>query len=801
MILSLAHFTHIFYFLVSAPSEKLKKRRMPSRSHSCDFLPRLSEEKCPELRIKSFCSRAAASAASALASAYAAIRSTEAVSAPTLSTQTFPSVDEKADPRAFSATRGSATKSSERATPLTWSTRPAPASREFSLATSTVCGDDDSDDDDDDDDDPTGAILRKIQTFDSLNNTIVSVRVTNVSEQPSLSQIKDQVRRRQEDLDASIAELSKFLDEPTYLPVESSSRAQKSSAAPRVTTDAQAAALRDLYASTAIPSVATDTSSGTTRKFISEESRTPNSYQFTTLFAQQVLIRHGYPGVLDSVDALHAFNRIMNTGSLEAESPSLMTANSTIAASSSILAGKPGPVHVPALATVAINASSDMTSPGRPASQSPIGRNLAPPSPPLEETVIGDEIDEGFTSILDIGSQFEGSVEPSIACSAVGDAVTATADDGILARFRAIKGIDSLFPGLHGSESSTGLSDNTAEVPGITHAIADSSNPMSIAALTCQEPTPSSSSSSAQGRQDYYSGIAGIDTFLTAAAAAGSNNGYDSSRSAYSLGSGRLSSYTYNRRRAISVTNSRSSQEDDEEENSDSASSIYAATTASTGSSATFSIVQAPPLIPPPVNFNTHPARQQLTHTSLTPPAQLATFPSLSPAVISPSTSTQHSSSTSPYSPASSAATSGGGPIRARPRKQQCPECLGWYSNLAAHRAIHMEYSSRPHTCKICGRGFSRPNDLLRHQKAHQGDSPFACPFYSADPRCHSTGGFSRCDTYKNHLKSMHFDYPVGTKKKERNGAGGKCKGCLREFENADEWVTNHVEAGECPGL
>ncbi|ODQ65441.1 hypothetical protein NADFUDRAFT_8495, partial [Nadsonia fulvescens var. elongata DSM 6958] len=145
-------------------------------------------------------------------------------------------------------------------------------------------------------------------------------------------------------------------------------------------------------------------------------------------------------------------------------------------------------------------------------------------------------------------------------------------------------------------------------------------------------------------------------------------------------------------------------------------------------------------------------------------------------------------------------------------KKRQCSVCQGWFSNLATHKSIHLSDKSRPHTCKVCGRGFARPNDLFRHQKSHRGDAPFNCPFYkpaqivtSTDnttimnsPSCHQTGGFSRCDTFKNHLKAMHFAYPLGVKKKDRNGAKGKCKHCGMNFESVEDWVTNHVETGEC---
>lgn len=69
------------------------------------------------------------------------------------------------------------------------------------------------------------------------------------------------------------------------------------------------------------------------------------------------------------------------------------------------------------------------------------------------------------------------------------------------------------------------------------------------------------------------------------------------------------------------------------------------------------------------------------------------------------------------------------------------------------------------------------------------------------EPACHQTGGFSRCDTYKNHLKAMHFEYPPGTKKRDRSGMHGKCRGCGETFDNADEWIVQHIETGACSGI
>lgn len=146
-------------------------------------------------------------------------------------------------------------------------------------------------------------------------------------------------------------------------------------------------------------------------------------------------------------------------------------------------------------------------------------------------------------------------------------------------------------------------------------------------------------------------------------------------------------------------------------------------------------------------------------------------------------------------------------------KKKQCPTCQGWFSNLATHRSIHLADNSRPHTCDVCGRGFARPNDLFRHQKSHRGDAPFRCPLFARppegaaaqgaalEPACHQNGGFSRCDTYKNHLKAMHFEYPAGTKKRERAGMGGRCKGCGQAFSSTDEWIAEHIEPERCEGI
>lgn len=140
-------------------------------------------------------------------------------------------------------------------------------------------------------------------------------------------------------------------------------------------------------------------------------------------------------------------------------------------------------------------------------------------------------------------------------------------------------------------------------------------------------------------------------------------------------------------------------------------------------------------------------------------------------------------------------------------KKRQCPECKLFFSNLATHKSTHLKPTSRPHVCEYCSRGFARPNDLFRHVKCHWKETgsdkgQFKCPFKSntsGDHCCHSTGIFSRCDTFKNHLKAIHFQYPTGTKKDQRNKVAGSCRACHQHFNNVDEWVSNHVEKNSCP--
>lgn len=170
--------------------------------------------------------------------------------------------------------------------------------------------------------------------------------------------------------------------------------------------------------------------------------------------------------------------------------------------------------------------------------------------------------------------------------------------------------------------------------------------------------------------------------------------------------------------------------------------------------------------------------------------------------------------------------------------KERCMVCFEMFSNLKTHSALHMDVEKRPFKCLFCSRGFARNNDLQRHQRKHlleknlEGNNVinkkinsknvcatelgFKCPFYEnkedlqmfasesmdeedyVPKRCHSTGIFTRCDTFKNHLKALHFRYPKGTVRKNRNNACGYCKHCSMYFENCKEWADEHVLKGKC---
>ncbi|ODV90137.1 hypothetical protein CANCADRAFT_56719 [Tortispora caseinolytica NRRL Y-17796] len=133
--------------------------------------------------------------------------------------------------------------------------------------------------------------------------------------------------------------------------------------------------------------------------------------------------------------------------------------------------------------------------------------------------------------------------------------------------------------------------------------------------------------------------------------------------------------------------------------------------------------------------------------------------------------------------------------------RKQCPECFGYFVDLDTHRQSHLDDKKRSYICKVCERGFARPNDLARHNRVHQDSASFVCPFRAKDPTCHLTGEFSRVDTYKNHLRAWHFKYPPSTRRKDRQNCWGRCAGCGEYFNNPDIWITVHIDMHNCPAL
>lgn len=111
--------------------------------------------------------------------------------------------------------------------------------------------------------------------------------------------------------------------------------------------------------------------------------------------------------------------------------------------------------------------------------------------------------------------------------------------------------------------------------------------------------------------------------------------------------------------------------------------------------------------------------------------------------------------------------------------------------------------AERKYCCSLCKASFRIRGYLTRHMKKHASSKAYRCPFYEKDAKCkcHATGGFSRRDTFKTHLKSRHFKYPPGIKSGNRNGMIGWCTLCGQNFANNEIWVEKHIETGECPNL
>ncbi|AGO10647.1 AaceriAFR461Cp [[Ashbya] aceris (nom. inval.)] len=115
------------------------------------------------------------------------------------------------------------------------------------------------------------------------------------------------------------------------------------------------------------------------------------------------------------------------------------------------------------------------------------------------------------------------------------------------------------------------------------------------------------------------------------------------------------------------------------------------------------------------------------------------------------------------------------------------------------------ELSKERFVCHYCDAEFRIRGYLTRHIKKHAVEKAYHCPFFNShvppETRCHTTGGFSRRDTYKTHLRSRHFIYPEGVKTQDRGKSCGHCAHCGKWFENTSTWIEKHIESGYCTGL
>lgn len=105
--------------------------------------------------------------------------------------------------------------------------------------------------------------------------------------------------------------------------------------------------------------------------------------------------------------------------------------------------------------------------------------------------------------------------------------------------------------------------------------------------------------------------------------------------------------------------------------------------------------------------------------------------------------------------------------------------------------------------CTECDATFRVKGYLTRHLKKHAENKAYTCPFFDPekDRPCHPTGGFSRRDTYKAHLKSRHFTYPKKTRCSQRSQVAGHCRECGEQFESNEIWAERHVRPRLCKGI
>lgn len=121
------------------------------------------------------------------------------------------------------------------------------------------------------------------------------------------------------------------------------------------------------------------------------------------------------------------------------------------------------------------------------------------------------------------------------------------------------------------------------------------------------------------------------------------------------------------------------------------------------------------------------------------------------------------------------------------------------------HSTKVLENGEEEFICHYCDATFRIRGYLTRHIKKHAIRKAYHCPFFNCatppDLRCHNSGGFSRRDTYKTHLKARHVLYSKGVKPQDRNKSSGHCAQCGEYFPVIENFVENHIESGDCKAL
>lgn len=122
---------------------------------------------------------------------------------------------------------------------------------------------------------------------------------------------------------------------------------------------------------------------------------------------------------------------------------------------------------------------------------------------------------------------------------------------------------------------------------------------------------------------------------------------------------------------------------------------------------------------------------------------------------------------------------------------------------LSSSESSDSQKVKHPFSCPHCQSSFRIRGYLTRHMKKHATKKAYSCPFYDPSDKtpCHPSGGFSRRDTYKTHLKARHFMYPAGTRSENRSKVPGMCSGCGQKFDSNEMWVEEHIHNRQCAGL